>query len=75
VSKVYYTEEMFSPPRKPKKTLHIKAKYIDYDGTEFGTVKTSFEIQEFSGVKYIQDLQVFPLKYHPDQQAIRDRLL
>ncbi|KAE8378061.1 P-loop containing nucleoside triphosphate hydrolase protein [Aspergillus bertholletiae] len=49
-----------------KRYLHIKAVYIDYDGHTFGARKTEFTIWEFPGIQYFSDLDVFPLKYHPN---------
>jgi hypothetical protein len=70
---VQYHKHFYPPP--PKRSLQISAEYIDCNGDDFGTVKTTFEIDEFSGIRFINQLDLFPLKYHPDQDTIRQRLL
>lgn len=54
--------------------LDIDAKYIDFDGVQFGTVTVNFRIDKFEGVKYIHSLPVYPLRYHTDQRAITQQL-
>jgi hypothetical protein len=55
--------------------LVVECFYIDYDGKCFGTVSESFHLSAFRGVQYINELAAFPLKYHPQQDEIKARLL
>ena len=48
----------------------IAAKYIDYDGTNFGVLRQYFYIKPYNGNKLLKELQVMPLQYHPDQRSI-----
>lgn len=40
---------------------------MDCDGRSLGTVEKTFVIDRFEGIRYINSLVVFPLKYHPQQ--------
>ncbi|KAE8413576.1 hypothetical protein BDV36DRAFT_299862 [Aspergillus pseudocaelatus] len=53
-----------------KQYVHIKALYIDCDGHDFGTRRVEFVIWEFPGIRYLSDLDVFPLKYHPNRPHV-----
>ncbi|KAE8142350.1 hypothetical protein BDV38DRAFT_295137 [Aspergillus pseudotamarii] len=53
-----------------KKYVHIEALYIDCDGHDFGTRRVEFVIWEFPGIRYLSDLDVFPLKYHPNHPQV-----
>jgi hypothetical protein len=55
--------------------LRISAEYIDFTGYEFGTVEKTFLILEFSGLRFLTDCAVVPLKYHPQRQALSEYLL
>jgi len=55
--------------------LNVEAEYIAHDGDNYGTVVDYFRVNRFKGVKYFTDLAVFPLKYHPDEAAIRKNLV
>ncbi|KAF3916627.1 Spastin [Dactylellina cionopaga] len=57
------------------KFARLSATYIDYDGTKFGEGSMNFDIKEFDGSKKIVELQVFPLDRHPEQKAVRERLI
>ncbi|KAF4625596.1 hypothetical protein G7Y89_g12572 [Cudoniella acicularis] len=59
----------------PRRELAINVEYIDFDGREFGTVDAQFSLPEFEGMKYLNELDIFPLQYHPDHEAMRERLL
>jgi hypothetical protein len=39
-----------------------------------GRVKHSWLLQKFEGTKKIQDLSIYPLKYHPDENGLRETL-
>jgi hypothetical protein len=53
--------------------LRMYCDIISCDGKSFGMARdSSLEIDAFQGARKIQDLDVFPLKYHTDASAIRD---
>jgi hypothetical protein len=52
----------------------LECRYIDCDGSTFGYVETSVEINSFDGVKKLVDLDAFPSHLHPDVENIVERL-
>jgi hypothetical protein len=48
---------------------------IDYDGREFGRVTTETGIEPYDGYRPLYQLDAFPLKYHPDHEAIRESVI
>jgi hypothetical protein len=55
---------------------YIECDVISDDGTSFGLARdNSLEIDKFSGACKIQVLPVYPLIYHPDQDAIREHAI
>ncbi|KAF1352803.1 P-loop containing nucleoside triphosphate hydrolase protein [Lizonia empirigonia] len=53
----------------------ITGKYIDWDGTKFGTQKLNVCIPIFSGTRAIGSLKAYPIDYHHDAQVLRGRLI
>jgi hypothetical protein len=49
--------------------------YFDYNGKVFGEVEISLDIPQFWGVKKINTLNVFPLKYHEQVEELRGTLV
>jgi len=54
---------------------YIDCYVIANDGESFGLARQGLEIDKYSGSCKIQHLTVYPLMYHPDQDAIRDRAI
>lgn len=52
----------------------IYAYYIDHDGTGFGAVRHTFEIENFPGERSIDSLEVFPIRFWEDHQNVLDTL-
>jgi len=52
----------------------ITGKYIDWDGTKFGTQKLNVCIPIFTGTRTIGSLKAYPIDYHHDAPALRARL-
>ena len=59
---------------RPVHSFTLDCRYIDYNGYFEGEASIELQIQPFSGVRKIQDLNVFPLSYHPQQATLRDCL-
>jgi len=55
--------------------FYVRCKFVDWDGTRFGTTKSTSLIYEYSGTRHISQLRAFPIEYHPDAQALRARLI
>ena len=53
----------------------ITGKYIDWDGTKFGTQKLNVCVPIFTGTRAIGSLKAFPIDYHHDAQVVRERLI
>lgn len=53
----------------------IRAKFIEYDGTKFGTCFEGLQIRPYEGTSPITALEVFPLAYHSNPAAIRRDLI
>ncbi|MCJ1433007.1 hypothetical protein MMC27_002366 [Xylographa pallens] len=52
----------------------LECRYIDCDGSNFGYVSSSVDIDKFEGVKKLVDLDAFPSHLHPDVENLVDRL-
>ena len=52
----------------------LECRYNDCDGTRFGYLSSSVEIDKFEGVKKIIDLDAFPGHLHPNVKNLVDRL-
>ena len=53
-------------------TLHCA--YIDFDGKQFGPVSMKFKIPEFTGVKEVRSLPLYPFRYAKDSD-LRNSLI
>jgi len=56
------------------KYFHVKARYLDFDGKVLGETSSEHAIEKFRGAKQITALEVFPLKYHPNEKHMRAHL-
>ncbi|KAF2404108.1 P-loop containing nucleoside triphosphate hydrolase protein [Trichodelitschia bisporula] len=54
--------------------LWLSGKYVDWDGSRFGTNKINIKIGQYAGTRKIAALNALPLEYHPDREALRERL-
>ncbi|KAH7033464.1 uncharacterized protein B0I36DRAFT_240437 [Microdochium trichocladiopsis] len=55
--------------------FQLKCERIDWDGTRFGFVTSTYLITPFSGTTSITDLECFPLEYHLEKEAITSKLI
>ncbi|KAF2423293.1 P-loop containing nucleoside triphosphate hydrolase protein [Tothia fuscella] len=55
--------------------LWVSGKYIDFDGSRFGTNKVNIKIPTFSGTRKINQLAAFPLDFHAEKDELSTRLL
>tara|TARA_R110002003_G_scaffold1868_2_gene23601 strand:+ start:7310 stop:8866 length:1557 start_codon:yes stop_codon:yes gene_type:complete len=53
----------------------LTCKYVDWDGAKFGTQKINLSISLYTGTRSISALRVYPIEYHHDPEAIRERLI
>ena len=52
----------------------LECRYIDCDGSSFGFVSSSVDIDKFEGVKKLVDLDALPSHLHSDVENLVDRL-
>ncbi|KAL3479175.1 P-loop containing nucleoside triphosphate hydrolase protein [Aspergillus californicus] len=53
----------------------VTAKFIDFDGKDFGYLTQNVAVAAFQGTQLITNLSVFPLKYHDDEATVRENLI
>jgi hypothetical protein len=58
-----------------KEVLLVTVEYVDCDGKGFGVREGQFEIKEFDNTKYMNQLPIFPLKYHTEGETALQVLL
>ncbi|EPE10912.1 aaa family atpase [Ophiostoma piceae UAMH 11346] len=54
---------------------YIEGKYFEYDGKRFGYGSVADEIGEFRGARKITSLSLYPLKYHKNEEKLREELI
>jgi hypothetical protein len=64
-----YTESVYGP------CYGVNAQRVDWDGDKFGYAREQHFIYSFAGTKKIEDLETFPLEFHPEQQKVRGILV
>lgn len=57
------------------KYFWAKGKVITHDGEDFGRGSFTPIIDAFEGTKKITALEFYPMKFHPDESAMRKRLI
>lgn len=57
------------------KTFFIEARCIDFDGKRFGEAKLTRSIPIFPGMKRIDSLEAYPLRFHAQAERIRKKLV
>ena len=53
----------------------VEGRYLEYDGKSFGMGTMSVQVPQFQGVRRISTLDCYPLQYHKDPQAMRQKLV
>jgi hypothetical protein len=53
----------------------VSGKYIDWDGSRFGTQKLNLCIYPYTGTHKIGQLAAFPFDYHPEQESVKEKLI
>lgn len=72
--RVLELEETYKDHECPKNWI-VAAKALTHDGTSFGYVRETFQINPFEGSKFVKDLLIYPLRYHEDQQTLTEKLI
>jgi hypothetical protein len=55
--------------------LWVSGRFVDWDGSRFGTNKCNVKISTYSGTRKINTLAAFPLDFHAEKEELRQRLL
>ena len=53
----------------------LTCKFVDWDGAKWGTQKLTLSIGQYSGTRPISSLRVYPIDYHHESDALRERLI
>ncbi|KAJ6171780.1 hypothetical protein N7470_000847 [Penicillium chermesinum] len=53
----------------------VEGRYLEYDGKDFGFGTMMAEVDAFKGARKITSLSCYPLQYHRDPEALRQRLV
>ncbi|KAJ4326671.1 hypothetical protein N0V84_002896 [Fusarium piperis] len=53
----------------------LRVHVLDWNGKSLGYQERIWEVQSFQGFCKVTDLDVFPIKAHPDQEQIKQRLV
>ena len=54
---------------------YIECRGLSHDGTDYGYVDSEIKVASFPDNKLISDLNIYPLKYCENREAVRDRLI
>ena len=57
------------------KYFNLECRYVSYNGKSFADASTTLIIREFRGAMRIEQMQTFPLQYHPDTEKVRQKLI
>ncbi|CAI7598798.1 unnamed protein product [Penicillium crustosum] len=64
-----------SPEDGKSENDYLKMEFVGFDGSKFGYKYTAFRIPSFVGTMPITSLTFFPLRYHPEKDAIQELLI
>ncbi|KAF2093715.1 P-loop containing nucleoside triphosphate hydrolase protein [Rhizodiscina lignyota] len=53
----------------------VSGKYVDWDGSRFGTNKLNLCIYPYAGTRKIGVLAAYPIDYHLDKDGLKERLI
>jgi len=68
-------ESRYGTDAKGAPCFWLTCKYVDWDGARFGTNKLNLSISVYSGTRSITALRVYPIAYHNEEAALRERLM
>lgn len=57
------------------KYMHIEGRYLNSDGQALGEATAGVNVPIFRGSKRIQHLRAYPLRYHPEKERVRRKLV
>lgn len=55
--------------------FQLQARHLDFDGERLGEVSARYNIAKFAGRKRIQNLAIFPLRYHSSPSDVQRQLV
>lgn len=69
------TSTKYGIDRNGNPVFWVQGKYVDWDGTRWGTNKVNIMCPAYTGTKRIASLPAYPLDYHPEKDQLTQRLL
>ena len=69
------TSTKYGVDRNNNPVFWVQGKYVEWDGSRFGSNKVNIMCPAFAGTKRIASLPAFPFEYHPDKEKMTERLL
>lgn len=68
-------ETVYGKDRFGNPCFWVTGKYVDWDGTRFGTNKLNIPVMGFCGTRPIAQMAVYPLDYHKNKDGLTERLI
>ena len=65
----------YGEDRRGNPVFWLTCKYVDFDGTKFGTIKLNLFIRVYTGTQFITSLSAFPLALHTNINELSERLI
>ncbi|KAF7554145.1 hypothetical protein G7Z17_g3101 [Cylindrodendrum hubeiense] len=53
----------------------FRGSQLDWDGMKCGVRKGSFQLEHFTGTRHLADMDILPLRCHPESEIITERLI
>ena len=53
----------------------VEGKYLDYNGTTFGKADCTYTVEHFKGPRKISSLSCYPIKFHRNHDALREKMI
>jgi hypothetical protein len=68
-------ETSYGKDRHGNACFWMTCKYVEWDGTRFGTNKMNLSIVQYNGTRSITSLSAYPLEYHHHKEDLKKRLI
>ncbi|KAI9659109.1 MAG: hypothetical protein M1821_002069 [Bathelium mastoideum] len=65
----------YGEDRNANPVFWLTCKYVDFDGSKFGTIKLNLLIHVYNGTRSITSLAAFPFALHPSMDELSEKLV
>ena len=65
----------YGEDRNGNPVFWLTCKYVDFDGSKFGTIKLNLSIHAYAGTRPITSLSALPLSLHRNNKELSERLI